>query len=518
VGRTARSLRYRYTEWPDGSEELYDHDHDPRELRNLAADPTLAGERDRLRGLLGSRYRAAPPAPTVAPAPPAAGAPRLNVLLIVLDDMGAQIGALGYPVQTPNIDRLAARGRLFSRAYAQVPSCSPSRSSLLSGWRPERTDVWNNLTPVRQHLEGAVPLQEHFHAHGYYTARVGKIFEPMFASEFPWDFDDQAVPGDEPPSRRDEDAPIGGFWQATDRADEDEPDGARALLASQLLEANQDKPFFLAVGFAKPHLKWVAPKKYFDLYPPESIVLPAEPADDTADIPAIAVKNRPQERPGVMLRGREPVGFNPDPAFRRQATAAYYACVSFVDAQVGVLMQTLRRLKIKDRTIVVLLGDHGYHLGEHGGMYRKDTLFEEALRTALVVSAPQVKEPGRPSGAPVEFLDVYPTLVDLAGLPPVAGLDGTSLRPLIEDPAAAFRPVAVSFRKAKAPLFGVSVRTERYRYTQWPDGSEELYDHATDPDELRNLGRDPASAPVMASMQKLRAEGRGPSPPDYETR
>jgi uncharacterized sulfatase len=255
----------------------------------------------------------------------------------------------------------------------------------------------------------------------------------------------------------------------------------------------------------------VAPKKYFDLYPPESIVLPEEPKDHLANVPAIAVKNRAQERPGVMLLGREPAGMNPDPKFRREATAAYYACVSFVDAQVGEILNTLRRLKLWDRTVVVLLGDHGYHLGEHGGLWRKDTLFEEAVRSTLVLAAPQVREPGRTATAPVEFLDVYPTLVDLAGLPPVSGLDGASLRPLLEDPAAPWRKAAVSFRKAKAPGFGVSVRTDRYRYTEWPDGSEELYDHLADPEETQSVVADPKAAEALAEMRRLRA--RGPSSP-----
>jgi uncharacterized sulfatase len=511
IGRSARTSRYRYNEWPDGSDELYDHDLDPRELKNVVRVPSLAAVRKEMRRLIGSRFEAQAPA---KPAEQAAGAAKLNVLFIILDDMGPQIGALGYPVSTPNIDGLAKRGRLFDHAYAQVAICSPSRSSLLTGWRPERTDVWNNLTPLAQHFEGATPLQEHFHSQGYFTARVGKVYETMFARDVHWDFDDvpplpSAEPAAEPAQEvaQEEDSARSSWWQATNNADGQEPDGARARLAARLMEAHKDRPFFLAVGFGKPHVRWVAPKKYFDLYPPESIVLPDEPEDQLAGVPAIAVKNRPQDMPGVMLLGREPAGMNPDPRFRREATAAYYACVSFVDAQVGSLLETLRRLKLWDRTVVVLLGDHGYHLGEHGGLWRKDTLFEQALRSTLVMAAPQVRDPGRTSKAPVEFLDVYPTLVDLAGLPPVPGLDGASLRPLLEDPNAGWRPAAVSFRKAKAPTFGVSVRTDRYRYTQWPDGSEELYDHLGDPDEVQSLVGDPRAAEALEEMRRLRAGG-----------
>jgi iduronate 2-sulfatase len=274
-----------------------------------------------------------------------------------------------------------------------------------------------------------------------------------------------------------------------------------------LIEEHRQGPFFLAAGFSKPHLKWIAPRRYFDLYPPESIRTAPEPADDLQDIPAIAIKNRPQERPGVALAGREPPGMVDDPRFRREAIAAYHACVSFVDAQVGVLMDTLDRLSLWDRTIVVLLGDHGFHLGEHHGLWRKDTLFEEALRTPLVIAAPQVQRPGVAAAAEVELLDLYPTLVELAGLPRVAGLDGASLAPLLADPAQRVRAGALSFRKAKAPPLATSVRTARHRYTQWPDGSEELYDHSSDPEEARNLARVPAAAAALAELRAILAAG-----------
>ncbi|HUG53612.1 MAG TPA: sulfatase-like hydrolase/transferase, partial [Vicinamibacteria bacterium] len=263
--------------------------------------------------------------------------------------------------------------------------------------------------------------------------------------------------------------------------------------------------------FSKPHLKWVAPRKYFDLYPPGSVRFTTAPPDDLADIPAIAIKNRAQERPGVPLAGREPPGLNPDPGFRRQATAAYHAAVSFVDAQVGVIMDTLDRLRLWDDTVVVLLSDHGYHLGEHRGFWRKDTLMEEALRVPLIIAAPQVSRPGEAAMAEVELLDVYPTVVELAGLPPVAGVDGKSLAPLLRDPAARLRAGALSFRKVKPPPLGVSVRTARWRYTEWPDGSEELYDHASDQGEMRNLVGDESAAEALRQMRLLRVAG--PTPP-----
>ena len=509
IGRSLRTARYRYTEWPDGSEELYDHDADPRELTNLAPRPEHAATVAELRRLLAAREKAGPPSRTASAAAPRR---RLNVLLILVDDLNVHIGAYGHDVRTPNIDRLAARGRRFDRAYAQVAMCSPSRSSLLSGWRPERTDIWNNLTPVRQHLSGARPLQEHFRANGYFAGRVGKIYEGAMSDQFDWDSDDElASSGDEP--RRDDDSVRGAWWVATANDDAHEPDGERARRLARLIEEHKGGPFFLAAGFSKPHLKWVAPKRYFDMYPPDSIRVLPQPADDLADIPAIAIKNRPQERPGVPLAGREPPGLIDDPKFRREATAAYHASVSFVDAQVGVLLDTLDRLKLWDSTVVVLLGDHGFHLGEHRGLWRKDTLFEETVRTPLIVAAPQVQRPGEAAKAEVELLDLYPTIVELAGVPRVPGVDGSSLVPLLRDPSQRIRTGALSFRRAKAPLLGVSVRTARYRYTQWPDGSEELYDHGSDPGETRNLARDAAAAAPLAHLRALRAAGPPGSAP-----
>jgi iduronate 2-sulfatase len=513
LGRSLRSARYRYTEWPDGSQELYDHDRDPHEFTNLAGRPEAAAARTDMRRLLEVRARMGPAVSPPRP-PVASSRRRLNVVFILLDDLNTHVGSYGHPVRTPNIDRLAARGRRFDRAYAQVASCSPSRSSLLSGWRPERTDIWNNLTPVRQHLQGARPLQEYFRAHGYYAGRVGKIYEGAMSDQFDWDFDDEtAAPGEEPRRDRDDDVVRGAWWVATSNDDAHEPDGARARRLARLIEERKDRPFFLAAGFSKPHLKWVAPKKYFDLYPPDAVRFTPDPLDDLADIPAIAIKNRPQERPGVPLAGREPPGLNPDPRFRREATAAYHAAVSFVDAQVGVILDTLDRLRLWDNTVVVLAGDHGFHLGEHRGFWRKDTLMEEALRVPLVVAAPQVQRPGEAASAEVELLDVYPTVVELAGLPSVRGVDGTSLSPLLRDPAARVRAGALSFRRVKAPPLGVSVRTARYRYTEWPDGSEELYDHESDPGEMRNLARESRASDALRQMRALRAAGPALSAP-----
>jgi len=226
----------------------------------------------------------------------------------------------------------------------------------------------------------------------------------------------------------------------------------------------------------RPHVRWVAPERYFGLYPPESLAPVPYPADDLADVPAIAVKTQPQPLPGLPLLGREPPGLVADPSFRRQAMAAYQACVSFADAQVGVVLDALERSGGFEDTVVVLLGDNGFHLGEHGGLLRKDTLFEEALHVPLIVAAPGLPRTGAIVRTPVELLDVYPTILELAGLEAPAGLDGQSLVPLLRDPDAPGRGTAVSYRRVRPPERGFSLRTDRQRYTLWPDGSEELYD------------------------------------------
>ena len=524
LGRSLRTDRYRYSEWPDGALELYDHQTDPHEWTNLALQPDHQATLAQLRGMFEAReLTAAPPPPQ--PAPVVRSKKKLNVLLIVLDDLSVRLGSYGYDVKTPNIDRLAGMGRRFERAYSQVAMCSPSRASFLSGWRPERINLWSNDEPVREHIRGAVPLQEHFHATGYYTARVGKVYHSRWESEFQWDLSEslpapveQAAEAQESPgpaedrsaSRQERDSEsmaegsVAHWWLMTDDKDEEEPDGQRARRVAQLLEEHRAGPFFIAAGFAKPHLRWVAPRKYFEMYPPEGIRLPQEPADDADDIPLIAVANALIERPGLFLTGKEP---ELDAEMRKRAIAAHNACVSFVDAQLGVVLEAMDRLKLWDSTMVVLLGDHGFHLGEHRGLWRKDTLFEEALQTPLIIAGPGVSKPGAPTRAIVELLDLYPTLVELAHLARPGGVQGTSLVPLLKDPEAKGRDAAFSFRRCYPPQLGRSMRTERYRFTEWPDGSQELYDLSSDPRELTNLVRSPERSSTVAALRKRLYDG-----------
>ncbi|HVQ25797.1 MAG TPA: sulfatase-like hydrolase/transferase, partial [Planctomycetota bacterium] len=346
----------------------------------------------------------------------------------------------------------------------------------------------------------ALPLQELFAAHGARTRSLGKVYHSP--GDFRWDVREEhpEVVEERDPSAAGEG--LSGLWVKAPGGDLDQPDGRRARRASQLIRERGSRPFFMALGFVRPHVRWVAPERYFGLYPPESIAPRAYPVDDLADVPAIAIKTQPQPLPGLPLLGREPPGLVADPAFLREATAAYRACVSFADAQLGVVLDALDRADLWKDTVVVLVGDNGFHLGEHGGLLRKDTLFEEALRVPLVVAAPGLPHPGAVVSAPVELLDVYPTILDLAGLDTPAGLDGESLVPLLQDPKASGRGGAVSYRRVQPPPLGWSLRTESERYTLWPDGSEELYEGCPCPPDSKNRAGEAEWASRKQSLRR----------------
>ena len=277
---------------------------------------------------------------------------------------------------------------------------------------------------------------------------------------------------------------------AADGADDEQTDGKSAGEAIRLLEAHQREPFFLGVGFYRPHTPYVAPKKYFDLYPLESIQLPSNPPDDQADVPDVAFHTRP-------------FNYGLSDKQCRECLRAYFASISFMDAQVGRLLDALDRLKLTDRTIVVLWGDHGYLIGQHG-QWMKMSLFEESARVPLIIAAPEAKGNGQACPRVVETIDIYPTLTDLAGIAQVSNLAGVSLRPLLEDPKREWDRPAYT-QVTRQGFSGHSVRTERWRYTEWDYGRRgaELYDHERDPRELKNLAADPGHATVVAEMRKL---------------
>jgi len=439
----------------------------------------------------------------VAPAKP-------NVLFIAVDDMNNDLGCYGHPlVKSPNIDRLAKRGVRFDRAYCQFPLCSPSRSSLMTGLRPGTTRVFNLQYHFRTGLPDVVTLSQLFGQHGYYHARVGKIYHYGNPGQIgtsglddPKSWQEVINPAGLDKTALEPDilnyTPKRGLGSAmsilsdANNADTDHTDGKVATEAIKLLERHADEPFFLAVGFYKPHTPYVAPMKYFDLYPLEKMQLPKEPVEHLAHIPKPALASvQPWPLFGVTTNQA------------RECKQAYYATISFVDAQIGRVLDALDRLKLRDNTIVVFWSDHGYHLGEHG-LWMKQSCFEESARVPLIIAAPGQKARGKVSPRIVELLDLYPTLADLAGLPAPKNLEGVSLRPLLNDPKAKWaRPAFTQVQRGGFP--GYSVRTERWRYTEWDDGAKgvELYDHDKDSRELKNLATNPKYAKPLAEMKAL---------------
>jgi iduronate 2-sulfatase len=441
------------------------------------------------------------------------GSEKLNVLLVVSDDLCNRLGTYGHPlVKSPNLDRLAARGVRFDRAFCQWPLCNPSRASFLTGMRPDRTGVHENQTHFREALPEHVTLPQHFQRHGYMVARVGKLYH-------------YGVPGqigksgfDDPPSwqkvvnprgRDKDDEPLvyavlpgnlgsGLSWLAADGTDEEQTDAIGAAAAIKIMEEYQDKPFFLGVGFYRPHVPFVAPRKYFDMYPLDSIELPKEPADDRADVPKLALYQFKNHDKMTDLE-------------RRQAIQAYYAATTFMDAQLGKLLDALDRLRLDQKTVVVFLSDHGYHLFEHG-LWHKRSLFEESARVPLIIATPAAKAKGQASSRVVELVDLYPTLADLCGLPIPDGLPGISLKRQFSDPTSPTKAGALTQVRRPKNIDGFSVRTERYRYTEWDSGRAgvELYDHDADPREFTNLADDAMHAPMVKELKSLLARLRQP--------
>ena len=447
---------------------------------------------------------------TCSTAESAEGEARPNVLLITVDDLRPDLGCYGHGVvKSPHIDRLASRGVRFDRAYCQYPVCNPSRTSFLTGLRPDSTRVLDNSTHFRRTIPDVVTLPQLFRGNGYFTASLGKIYHRGLTME------DLRAEMDDPKSwdlaRYFQATPLGLTgegrnltggkvpwcrWLAAEGTDEDQPDGQIARDAIELLEQNRDKPFFLAVGFHKPHDPFNAPKKYFDLYPLEDLRPPVDPRDRTPDVP-LAIGGGAWAAEFDRFTDQE----------RKEYLRAYYACVSFMDAQVGKVLDAVDRLGLADKTVIVFLGDHGYHLGERG-WWNKNTLFELSARVPLIVIDPRSEQRGAATSRLVELLDLYPTLAELCAVDAPPGLQGRSFRPLLEDPQRPWKQAAYTqVRRGRAN--GRSVRTERWRYTEWDGGERgvELYDHHADGGEYDNLAADPAHAATVAALKALLRPG-----------
>ncbi len=453
--------------------------------------------------------------PAAEPLP--AKARELNVLLIAVDDLNNHLGCYGHGlVKSPNVDRLAKRGVRFDRAYCQFPLCSPSRVSLLTGLRPDTTRIFDLQTDFRKStLPGVVTLPRLFRQNGAFVARVGKIFHYGVPGQIGTSGLDDPLSWDQvvnPRGRdKDEEGKVKNLnpanhglgaalaWYESPGTDDEFTDAKVAAETIRLLEERKGKPFFIGCGFYRPHVPWIVPKKYFALYPLTKIPLPQNPFNDRDDIPPPALTVKP---PNYGRSDEE----------CREAIRAYYASISYMDAQLGKVLDALDRLKLWDTTLVILWGDHGWHLGEHG-LWQKQSLFEESARVPLIIAAPGQKGNGKASERVVESLDVYPTVADLCGLIPPTHLAGVSLRPLLNKPGLRWdRPAYTQVQRGDAAgrFMGRSVRTERWRYTEWGDGKRgvELYDEEKDPHEFINLAHDPKHAGTVAELKELLQQGR----------
>lgn len=456
----------------------------------------------------------------------AQGLRRPNVLFLVVDDLRPELGCYGNGViQTPHIDRLARRGVVFTRAYCQQAVCTPSRTSFLSGLRPDSTKVYDNVkSGFRELLPDAVTLPQFFRERGYEARGLGKVFgeglnDPKAWSNPLWP---ESIAGMQyvdiqkwiPVSAdQREKAVIPTLeWeklealQAPDVPDNALQDGQVADRAVQSLRELRGKPFFLAVGFLKPHLPFVAPKKYFDLYRREDIAEPRH-ASAPKDVPPVALHDWRELRGYKDIPRKGPL----PPGKTRELIHGYYAAISYMDAQVGKVLDELDRLKLTENTVVVLLGDHGWHLGEHD-LWVKTTNFELDTRAPLIVAGAGVKHRGVKSAGIVESIDVYPTLCEMCGFEPPAQLEGLSMKRLLDEPSREWKKAAFSqfprpFLPSKAGKgMGYTIRTRRYRYTEWRIPGEplavELYDHEKDPHETVNVA---ARAENAGAVKELRA-------------
>ena len=472
---------------------------------------------------------------------------RMNVLFIAADDLRPELRCYGkLHIKSPHIDRLAKRGMVFERAYCQAAVCRASRASLLTGLRPDSTEIWSNGSRhkhFRDHLPDIITLPQQFKNHGYRAQAFGKIFHGAFVVRNKWnDSASWSVPAWLPEPRyyysekgvrvarevfaRKTKATgseidewvnhfvLGLSHEAPDVDDDVLQDGQIAAHGIKVLRDMKDKPFFLALGFLKPHLPFIAPKRYWDMYPPEQVEV-ASNRYAPKDAPSFASTSWGHPRTYTDF----PNEGEPSEELVLELTRGYAACVSYVDAQVGRVLDELDRLGLRDNTIVVLWGDHGWHIGENH-IWGKATNFELSTRAPLIVSDPRMKGAGRKTNALVEFVDIYPTLCELAGLPLLDHLEGTSFAPLLDEPDRPWKTAAFSQYPNRSHT-GRSIRTDRYRFTRWTRsdhlGGLELYDHKSDPQENINVANRPENAELVKRLTaELAAGWRAALPPNKD--
>ncbi|MEO6785251.1 MAG: sulfatase [Chthoniobacteraceae bacterium] len=471
-----------------------------------------------------------------------APAKKPNVLFIIADDLNTCVGSYGHPlVKTPNIDKLAARGVRFDRAYCQFPLCGPSRNSFLTGLYPNSTGILANAQLFRQTIPKHISLPQAFRLDGYLAVRIGKLYHYNVPNSIgtnghddPGSWEMEMNPAgcdrlqEEPEIFSLTPGQFGGTlsWLASKNPDAKHTDGIEAENAEWVLERcakHPERPFFLAVGFFRPHTPYVSPEAYFQKYPEAKMPIVKGTVYDQKGVPAAALMSYKKEQDKLT------------DDLRRQAIQAYYAAISFMDAQAGKVLDALDRLGLSDNTIVVFTSDHGYHLGEHG-LWQKQSLFEESTRVPLIIAAPGVSKPGGVAATPVQMLDLYPTLAELCGVKAPANLQGQSLTPILKDTTVKGRGWALSevvrgggFKRFGASpatgdkvarFLGYTLRTSRWRFTEWDEGRQgrELYDHDKDPKEQTNLADDPAHATTVTELStKLREAVKTTFPADGKT-
>ena len=443
-----------------------------------------------------------------------------NVLFIALDDLNDWIKVLNpdAPIRTPNIERLAKRGTLFTHAYCASAACNPSRTAILTGLRPSTTGVYGNKTDWRNALPDAVTLPQHFMTHGYRAEGAGKIFHHHYGGAFhdKASFDDFLLMPDPP------DAPMPkkklnglakygsrntdwGIWPAKEA---DAIDVRTANYVIQSLRKKHDTPFFLAAGIFRPHMPFFAPQRFFDVYPPDKVTMPKILKGDLDDLPSGAEKLlRPKKwffRELMKIEAKAPGTW-------KAAVRAYQASATFADAQVGRILDALDNSVYADNTIIVLWSDHGYHLGEKEH-WEKFALWEKTNHVPFIIIAPGITRPGPRCDKPVSLIDIYPTLIELCGLEPKPELDGVSLLPLLKNPNATWiRPALMTYMRGNH-----AVRDRRWRYIRYADGTEELYDHQKDPNEWYNIAGDPENAKVIHRLKQWLPANEAPPAPDMK--
>ncbi len=445
-----------------------------------------------------------------------------NVLFIAVDDLRPVLGCYGDPIAiTPNIDRIAAKGTVFERAYCQEAVCSPSRISLMTGRRPDTTQVWDLKTHFREALPEVVTLPQHFKNEGYYTRSIGKIYHGS------------GKPAKDPPSWSEE--PLHdvtrdpelryalpenlageGLKRAASEAanvpDSTYVDGVVCEDALKVLGdlAGNEQPFFLAVGFRKPHLPFCAPQKYWDFYDRDQIPVPVS-SSHPQDAPEYAVRSWDELQGYTDIEDESNLSQEKVQELRH----GYYACVSYIDALVGRLLDRLGALELANETVICLWGDHGFHLGEQG-LWTKANNYELSTRVPLIFASPNQKAGGTTCSALVELVDLYPTLADVCGLPAPTGIEGVSFAPLLDNPELSWKSAAFSqYPRAKkgnrheghGDIMGYAIRTERHRYVEWREWesgnvlARELYDEERDPEEMINQAANPEYASVLADLE-----------------